>query len=94
MPLFRCFIRGDNFPGKLIGKRDPVGFYTTRFVEAASPEEAESLVVEWLRDDPDLAVAPKYRAEDAQVFFEKIDEVPDDTEQKPNNGFTFFSMGT
>lgn len=54
MPLFRCFIRGGNFPGKMIGKKD----------------------------------------QDAKVCFEKIDEVPADTERKPNKGFTFFTMGT
>ncbi len=94
MPLFRCFIRGDNFPGKLIGRKQPAGFYTTRFVDAASAEEAEMLVVELLRNDPDLDVAPKHRTQDAKVYFESIDEVPVDTERKPNKGFTFFPMGT
>lgn len=94
MPVFRCFVRGNNFPGKLIGRKQPVGFYTTRFVDAASPEEAEMLVVELLRNDPDLVVAPKYRTKDAKVYFENIDEVPAETERKPNKGFTFFPMGT
>lgn len=94
MPLFRCLIRGDNFPGKLIGKKKPIGFYTTRFVEAESPKEAEFLAVEILKNDPDLEVAPKHRTEDARVFFEEIDEVPHDTRRVPNNGFTFFLMDT
>lgn len=94
MPLFRCFIRGDNFPGKLIGRKKPAGFYTTRFVEASSAEEAEILVVDVLRNDPDLDVAQKYRTQDAKIYFESTDEVSPGTERKPNKGFTFFPMGT
>jgi hypothetical protein len=94
MPLFRCLIRGDNFPGKLIGKRKPVGFYTTRFIEAATAEQAEMLAVELLRTDPNLDAAPKHRTGDARVYFEEIHEVPEETERKPNKGFTFFLMGT
>ena len=94
MPLFRCLIRGDNFPGKLIGKMKPVGFYATRFLEADTSEQAELLAVELLRNDPDLQVAPKYRTEDARVFLEEIDEVPHETKRIPNKGFTFFLMDT
>ena len=94
MPLFRCSIRGDNFPGKLIGKAEPVGFFTTRYIDAASAEEAESLVVELLREDSDLDVPAKYRTQEAKVFFERIVEVAPGTERKPNKGFTFFVMGT
>ena len=93
MPLFRCSIRGDNFPGKLIGQSKPIGFYTTRYVDATSATEAEQLVVELLRNDKDLNVAGKYRTQDARVFFESIVEVVPDAERKPNKGFTFFTMG-
>lgn len=65
MPLFRCFIRGENFPGKLIGERKPIGFYTTCYVEAQSSEQAEMLAVDLLRNDKDLALSPKYRTQDA-----------------------------
>lgn len=94
MPIFRCFIRGDNFPGKLLGQKKPIGFYTTRFVEADSPEQAEAFAVELLRNDSDLDVPPEHRTQDAKVHFEDIDEVPAQTKQMPNAGFTFFTMGT
>ncbi len=93
MSLFRCLIRGDNFPGKLIGQKKLIGFYTTRYVEADSPEQAELLAVELLRNDPDLEVAPKYRTQDARIFLEEIDEVSSKAEKVPNKGFTFFVMG-
>jgi hypothetical protein len=34
MPLFRCSIRGENFPGELIGLTTAARFKATRFVEA------------------------------------------------------------
>ena len=94
MPLFRCFIRGDNFPGKLAGQRKPVGFFATRFIEAASPADAESLALEMLREDEDLKVAAKYRTPDAKIYFEKIEEMPLDTKPVLNRGFTFFTQDT
>ena len=88
MPLYRCFVHGKNFPGVLIGEKKPCGFYTTRFVEADDPEQAEMRVVELLRGDESLQIAPKYRTADAQVFVEKIDQVVEIT--GANKGFTFY----
>ena len=90
MPLFRCFLRGEKFPERLLGQGRPVGFYTTRFVEAADAREAELEAVGRLRGDPSLAVAPEHRTKDAKVFVEEIDEVPDDTPRVPDAGFSFF----
>src|SRR3546814_18930299 len=82
--LFRS-ICGENFPGTLLGQEELVGFYTTRFVEADSPEQAEIMAIELLRNDPSLDVSSEHRTQSAKVFFEDIDEVPGDTEQKPNS---------
>src|SRR3546814_18078626 len=79
MPLFRCIICGENFPGTLLGQEELVGFYTTRFVEADSPEQAEIMAIELLRNDPSLDVSSEHRTQSAKVFFEDIDEVPGDT---------------
>ena len=89
MPLYRCLIHGKNFPGVLIKSKKPCGFYTTRFVEASDPEEAELKVVGLLRDDASLQVSEKHRTSDARVFFDEIEEVSDIT--GPNKGFTFYS---
>src|SRR4051794_18549300 len=35
MAWFRCCVRGENFPGQLVCEAGLVGFYVTRFVEAA-----------------------------------------------------------
>ena len=90
MPLFRCLLRGEHFPGHLSGERGPIGFYTTRYVEADSVDDAELKAVARLRGDPHLQVAVEHRTKDAKVFVESIEEVPDDTPRVPDAGFTFF----
>lgn len=95
MPVFRCFIRGENFPGSLSRQGEPVGFYTTRWVDAESPVEAEMLALGLLREDPILnSVAAEDRSENAQIFFEKIEEVLSEPGRVSGAGFTFFPMGT
>jgi len=91
--LYRCLLRGENFPGILIGEQGKtIGFYTTRFVDAASPEEAEQAALNVLRGDSTLAVPAEQRTPDATVFVERIDEMQADAERTPNAGFTFFVM--
>jgi len=94
MTLYRCLIKGENFPGVLLGEPESIGFYTTRFVEAVNAEEAELLALELLRNDKTLTVAPEARTKNARIHFEQIEEVPTDTERKPNAGFTFYIMGS
>jgi hypothetical protein len=92
MPLFRCSIRGENFPGELIGLTTAIGFHATRFVEAQSAEDAERIAVAALREDAALTVTSEPRVKNAKVYFASIEEVPSDTERVPNEGFSFFSM--
>ncbi len=93
MPWFRCFIRGENFPLELDGKRQATGFYTTRYVEAADEGDAELKAVNVLRDDPALKVPPGTPGvEHAMVYVEEIELV--DGPSAPNAGFTFFVEGT
>jgi hypothetical protein len=94
MPLYRCSICGENFPGAMLGESSPIGFYTTRFVEASNPDEAEMLALGLLRDEEIFNVPPESRSEDARVFFEEILEVPMNADRVTGSGFTFFVMGT
>ena len=57
MPKFKVFVNGRNYWVNLDGERRRFGFYTTRFVEAASPEEAEERAVQLLREDAELTAA-------------------------------------
>jgi len=92
MSLFRVSLRGENFPGAILGETGAIGFYTTRFVEAATEREAELAAVEMLRADPTLDVPERLRTEDAMVFADEIVPVPDDTPRGPSKGFAFFPM--
>jgi hypothetical protein len=94
MPLFRCSIRGENFPGELIGLTTAVGFHATRFVDAQSVADAEQIAVAALRQDAALTVIAEPRVKNAKVYFESIEEVPAETERAPNEGFTFFRMNS
>jgi hypothetical protein len=82
MAWFKCLIRGENFPGTLIDRPGLVGFYVTRFVEAASLDEAETESLRTLRDEPKLArPSSEVPTGRTKVFFEEItelsfDEVP------------------
>jgi hypothetical protein len=94
MPLFRVVLRGDNFPGVILAQADPIGFYTTRFVEAESAAEAELAALAILRSDPAMKVAAEHRTASASVHIEELSEVAMSTERKSNAGFTFFPMAT
>ena len=93
MPLFRCLMRGENFPFDVDGAWKSVGFYATRFVDAASAEEAEAAALGLLKADPALARESSTPGlEHARVVFEEIEEVAAVT--GPNAGFTFFEEET
>lgn len=92
MPWYRCLIEGENFPGSLLGKKRPVGFYTTRWIEASSPEEAEIAALEALRQEPNFQVADAAKMKDAKVYFEEIVEV--EGPGGVNTGAAWFVMGS
>jgi hypothetical protein len=92
--LFRCSIRGENFPGELIGERGLYGFYTTRWVEAISEEEAETLALESLKSEPTFQQeSPKLREQSkARVYFEEIVPVRTTKQEHVNAGASWFEM--
>lgn len=83
---------GENFPLKMDGKDRLMGFYTTRFVEAESAQEAEKVALEILRtEEPLISVeADIGKAAGAMIFFEEVIEV--DKIGLSDKGFTFFGM--
>ncbi len=94
MPLLRCSIRGENFPGRLLAQDEKIGFYTTRFVKAGDPEQAGLAALELLRRDATLEVPAEHRSEEAMVYDEDIEEIPDDSMKTAGSGFAFFTMGS
>ncbi len=95
MPWFRCLIEGENFPGSMIGKTAPVGFYTTRWVSASSPEEAEIVALEALRLEPNLQIDDAEKTTNAKIYFTEIDEVDGpDPDIGAGTGFAWFVLGS
>jgi len=93
MAWFRCFIRGENFAADVDGQRGLYGWYTTRFVEAASAEEAETMALQGLKAEPKLAPPAWYKpVATARVFFEKIAEIPAGDVPAPQPGFVWYAM--
>lgn len=102
---YRCFIRGENFPGQLarsavlaegakpVAADEPVGFFVTRFVEADSADQAEQKALLLLRSEPKLTPPEGYLpSSEARVFFEEITEVERGEVPDPQPGFVFHSM--
>ena len=95
MKLFRCFIRGENFPFQVDGKPELLGFHTARFVRAETPEEAELIALEMLRENPTLnSIEPSKRTAETMVYFESIEEIDSLPEgiTEPGTGFAFYPM--
>ncbi|WP_018997503.1 hypothetical protein [Hirschia maritima] len=95
MAVFRCFIKGIDFPGSVIGKNESVlyGFYTTRLVTASSYEEAELLAVDmiWDQNILDCLWEKKFKPT-PRLVVEKIDEVRAVVKVGPNSGATWFEQ--
>lgn len=93
MPWFKCFIRGENFPGQLIGAEGLFGFYTTRFIEANDAEAAETDALQRLQADskraPPLGYSPTGRA---KVYFEEIEEIAAEQVPPVQTGFAWHPM--
>ena len=93
MAWFRCFIRGENFPGELAGEPGLVGFYVTRFVEAANAEEAEGHAMAALRAEPNLVPPAEYQPSGiARVYFEEITELRQEQIPPQQPGFVWHPM--
>jgi hypothetical protein len=94
MPLYRVLFHGKDFPGVILGKSKPIGFYTTRFVHAADEPAAEAAALATLREAPELNIALQHRTSVAKVFVEELEVALGDREQRPNTGFTFYENET
>ena len=90
MAWFRLFACGEDFPVVIDGEVIVCGFYTTRYIEAETASEAESIASDLLFEDPDLETPPGWDDIQPRIVFEEVEQVaaPIDI----NDGFSFFPM--
>jgi hypothetical protein len=92
---FKCLIAGENFPGELIGEKNLIGFYTTRFVQSEHPSEVENIVLGNLKNESSLKLPQGVKPNSkAKIYFEEISEVHEVEVPKVKSGFTFYVMGS
>jgi hypothetical protein len=92
MAWFRLFACGENFPIDIDGEVILSGFYTTRYIEAETAAQAETIASEMLFEDPDLETPPGYEdpEQQASIRFEEVEQVAQPIDI--NDGFSFFPM--
>lgn len=90
--IYRCLIRGENFPGMVIGKNGLVGFFTTRWVEALDEVSAEHLALQGLKKEPLFEIALELRHAEARVYFDEIIAVAEKPTDIIEGGATWFPM--
>ena len=74
------------------GKPEKHGFFTTRFVEANDPEEAEKISINLIRNDTDLKAAVLNKQGDPpMIYLKEIDELEGFGDiEPPGSGYTFY----
>ena len=75
MKKYRVFIRGENFLMNLDGMPQKLGFYTTRFVDAASEEAAENVVMDLLRGDSKLVNSVLNEGSDPPMMYAEEEQL-------------------
>jgi hypothetical protein len=92
MGRYRVLVRGANFLLELEGERRRFGFYATRFVRAASRQEAEAKAVELVRSDEQLITGVLNEADDPPMLYvEEAEKLgPLRGLAGANAGFTFY----
>ena len=93
MRKFKLFINGTNFLMNVEDQPLKMGFYTTRYLEAADEAMAEEAVIEMLKEDAHLVEATLNDLDDSPMLFvleitemESLEGCP-----VPGTGFTFYS---
>lgn len=92
MKKYRVMVEGGNFLLNMNDEAKKYGFYTTRFVEAQSQEEAENVVINILRDEPKLTgIVLNEREDPPMMYIVEIEELDHfDDQHTLATGFAFF----
>jgi hypothetical protein len=91
MAWYRAMLRGENFFLRLAGEIKRMGFYTTRWIEASSSEDAENRAIELIRSDAELRPQVLNAKNDPpMVYIEELAEVEEHDVPDIQQGFSFF----
>ncbi len=90
--IYQCLIRGENFPGMIIGEDGLVGFFTTRWVDASDEVAAEEMALARLKDEALFEVVPEFRNSESRIYFDEIVAVAERPSDIIEGGATWFSM--
>lgn len=92
MKKYRVLVRGENFLMHLQTVDRKVGFYTTQFVEAEDPEQAEFAAMDALRAHPSLSgKVLNDRSDPPMIYADEIEELKSfDGYPAPGTGLAFF----
>ena len=92
MPRYSVILNGRNFWLTIDDEPRRMGFFTTRFVEAADPEAAEVAAVELLRQDDRLAGQILNDPSDPPtIHLHKIRQLDTEAELRTQQGFTYYA---
>lgn len=85
-------LRGENFEIKAEAGVENIGFFTTRFVKAKTPEEAELVAMEMVRTDKSLLEMLFTESKlESKIYLEKT-WAERWWKRLGGNGYTFFAM--
>jgi hypothetical protein len=92
MKKYRLLLNGRNFLMRVDGRLERSGFYTTRIVTASSPEEAEKLAIDLIRNDSSLRASVLNEPSNPPIIY--VDEYAElegeESADGPNAGYTFY----
>lgn len=95
MKTFKCFVRGENFPGDVTGLSCLVGFYTTRYVRANHISEIEPIIWQSILNDARLSPSlSRCNLSDIKIILEDIERISEDAFDQESQGFVWYEMDT
>ena len=94
MPFYSVVIEGAHFPARVFDVADgPMGFYTTRFVEAVDEHAAELAAVELIKRELKPLLGEQQVGEvNPLMSLDRISELQKLPATAPGSGFTWFPM--
>jgi len=94
MGRYRVRIEGRNFVLQMEGESPGYrsGFFVTRDVDGASPDEAEANAIHLIRDDDHIkSITLNPKSDPPMLYIDSIRELKVDEESLNNSGYVFYT---